>query len=1395
MGRLQALTRLGLLAVLLVNGAGPAPADEPAKPPWQRYLQGEDARQAAGQEKELAQLRQEGRLTDALKVAEALAELRRHKQGADHWQAINARAEAEMLRRVLRQPEQGQKDHARSLDLQRQATELLNKGRFREAQPLLENVLALRRKVLGEEHPHTAAGYNNLAYIQQAQGKYNEAAEGHRKALAIRRKVLGEEHPDTAASYTNVAVNQNAQGKYAEAEVGLRRALAIYRKVLGEEHPSTILGFNNLAGNQNAQGKYAAAEEGLRRALTLRRKVLGEEHPDMAASYNNLAANQQAQGKYTEAEEGLRKALAIRRKALGEEHPDTGQGYYNLAANRQAQGKYAEAKEGYEKALAIRRKVLGEEHPDTALSYSGVANNLNAQGKYAAAEEVYKKALAICRKVLGEEHPQTAQCYTNLAANQTAQGKYSEAEEGHRKGLAIFRKLLGEDHPFTAAGYNSLAVSQKAQGKYAEAEEGYRKALAIRRKALGEDHPDTAASYNNLAANQEDQGKYAAAEEGFRKALAICRKALGEEHPQTATSYNNLAHNQQRQGKYAAAEEGFRKALAIQRKVLGEEHPDTAIGHNNLAGNQQHQGRYAAAEEGHRKALALFRKVLGEEHPQTAAVYDNLARNLQEQGKFAEAEEGHRKALAICRKVLGEEHPQTAAAYYKLALDQYDQGKYTEAEEGFRKALAIRRKVLGEEHPLTFLSYKNLAFNRNAQGKYAEAEALWLRADSSFAKARLRIAASGLDRATITGERSPLPALAAVLARNNKPEQAWQRFEESLARGTWDDLSARLRRPAAEQAKQADIVNRLDRLDRLIENTLSASEDTAERKAPRNDLLSRRRQVQEELDALARHLEEAYGPAAGQVFGRKQIQKGLPADTALVGWLDLHGDPQAADPNGEHWAVLLRPSGEPVWVRLSGSGDRHAWTDADAQLPGQLCVALQSAGGKWQPLAKRLGEQRLGPLAGHLDGVRRLVVLPAPALAGVPVEVFAEGTTVSYALSGTLYAHLRDKPRTTSSGLLALADPVFDAQDLAERPRPLPAGGVLLTMVVPGSSAARAGLRPGDVLLRYNGTDLGGPADFQALPGAEDRDQRVPVTVWREGKTFDRQLPRGKLGVVTATEPAPQALAQQRKLDRRLVLLTRGNGRQWQQLPGTRFEAESLRRLFGDEPSTKLLLDSEASEQQLHELASTGTLGKYRYLHLASHGEMDNAFPLRSALILSCDELPDPGKQLEAGLPVYDGRLTAEEVLRQWHLDSDLVTLSACQTALGRYERGEGFVGFAQALILAGSRSVCLSLWKVDDTATALLMQRFYQNLLGKREGLKGPLPRAEALAEAKAWLRNLPGQEAVKQAARLSEGVSRGKGRKVQPLLVETAGKEEGERPFAHPYYWAAFVLIGQAE
>ena len=142
------------------------------------------------------------------------------------------------------------------------------------------------------------------------------------------------------------------------------------------------------------------------------------------------------------------------------------------------------------------------------------------------------------------------------------------------------------------------------------------------------------------------------------------------------------------------------------------------------------------------------------------------------QGRFAQAEPGFTRALAIYQKALGEDHPRTALAYNNLASCQQEQGRHAQAEPGFAKALAIFRKALGEDHPDTALAYNNLAYCQQAQGRYAQAEGLLTRAAEGFRRARLRVEA-GLGRAAFTTKLSPLPGLAAVLARNGKPDLAW----------------------------------------------------------------------------------------------------------------------------------------------------------------------------------------------------------------------------------------------------------------------------------------------------------------------------------------------------------------------------------------------------------------------------------------------------------------------------------------------------------------------------------------------------------------------------------------------------------------------------------------------
>jgi len=110
---------------------------------------------------------------------------------------------------------------------------------------------------------------------------------------------------------------------------------------------------------------------------------------------------------------------------------------------------------------------------------------------------------------------------------------------------------------------------------------------------------------------------------------------------------------------------------------------------------------------------------------------------------------------------------------------------------------------------------------------------------------------------------------------------------------------------------------------------------------------------------------------------------------------------------------------------------------------------------------------------------------------------------------------------------------------------------------------------------------------------------------------------------------------------------------------------------------------------------------------------------------------------------------------------------------------------------------VCLSLWKVDDTATALLMERFYANLLGVREDLKGPMGKAAALDEAKRWLRSL-----TREQVRAWQRQQAGGAAEIatpdceRPGLVRVPVREYPKKPrlgpYANPRYWAAFILIG---
>ena len=414
-------------------------------------------------------------------------------------------------------------------------------GEYAKAEPLFQEALRVRQKVLGPEHPDTAQSFNNLAWLYRVMGEYDKAEPLYQEALRIRRKVLGPENPLTAQSLINLAWLYRAMGEYDKAEPLYREALRIYKKALAPEHSDTATSLNDFSELDPPMGEYAKAEPLYQEALRVRQKVLGPEHPDTAQSLNSLGWLYRAMGEYDKAEPLLQEALRVRQKVLGFEHPDTATSLNNLGWLYRAMGEYDKAELLFQEALRIRQKVLGLQHPDTAQSLNNLAWLYQPMGDYAKAESLYQEALRIRQKVLGPEHPETAQSLNNLAVLYRAMGKCDKAEPLFQEALRIRQKVLGPEHPYTAQSLNSLAWLYQPMGQYAKAEELYQEALRIRQKVLGPEHPDTAQSLNNLAVLYRAMGKYDKAEPLFQEALRIRQKVLGPEHPDTVTSLTNLA--------------------------------------------------------------------------------------------------------------------------------------------------------------------------------------------------------------------------------------------------------------------------------------------------------------------------------------------------------------------------------------------------------------------------------------------------------------------------------------------------------------------------------------------------------------------------------------------------------------------------------------------------------------------------------------------------------------------------------------------------------------------------------------------------------------------------------------------------------------------------------------
>jgi CHAT domain-containing protein/tetratricopeptide (TPR) repeat protein len=959
-------------------------------------------------------------------------------------------------------------------------------------------------------------------------------------------------------------------------------------------------------------------------------------------------------------------------------------------------------------ALEEIQLLLGEDHKNTLEIAKRAALFYARAGMHGKAERLFKDYIRSSERVYGLEHPVTASWYDSLANSYFSQGLYSQAEPLYKRTVAILEKVHGSDHPSTAASLNKLAVLYSRQGLYSQAEPLYSRALAIREKALGPDHPSTATSLNNLAGLYQDQGLYSRAEPLYRRALAILEKALGPDHPDTATSLSNLAGLYQDQGLYSQAEPLYRRALAISEKALGPDHPRTATSLNNLAVLYIHQGLYSQAEPLSRRALAIWEKALGPDHPRAATSLNNLAVLYIRQGLYSQAEPLYRRALAISEKALGPDHPDTATSLNNLAGLYSDQGLYSKAEPLYRRALAISEKALGPDHPVTATSLNNLALLYSRQRLYSQAEPLSRRALAILEKAlgpdHLRTATSLNNLAGLYQDKGLYSQAADHLRQGIEAQTIWL-TQEALLQPAENRLSLASIMGSAwqvpsswvdKESSAADLAftARLQRHGLLLEiqrrQTLLARADPAQQ------------QLASQVSALNGQLSDvSITPAQRQVLRKRRDELEAQLNRQL---------PQLAIPQFSPAQVAQQLPSDGVLIAFqrfrawnSKAAANQRWGD------GRYLALILSPDGSIQ-------HQQLGDAAPIDAAIRKAI----DASATNNTDANDRWADVARLVIDPLRPHVSRRRQWFISPDAELHRVPFEA---------LP------------SSGARDGVLATEVRLRVltSGRDLitlqkptpsGGAPLVIANPNYE-RGARAPATV-----------------VATA-------VPQQRSAG--------VTGKRWEPLPASAAEGDQLASLLGinavtGDQATVTLLESSHGP---------------RILHIASHGffEPDQEIPPQDQqrAVVASNELvqrfqgEDP--LLRSGIvlagannpgldPNDDGLLTAQEAAGLQLDGTELVVLSACSTAQGDLRTGEGVFGLQRAFTVAGARSTLLSLWKVDDAATAEFMVRFYQRL-------KAGEGRADALAAVQAEFRN---------------GSVQG---------------PDGE-DWSTPYYWAAWQLTG---
>jgi CHAT domain-containing protein/predicted negative regulator of RcsB-dependent stress response len=747
-------------------------------------------------------------------------------------------------------------------------------------------------------------------------------------------------------------------------------------------------------------------------------------------------------------------------------------------------------------------------------------------------------------------------------------------------------------------------------------------------------------------------------------------------------------------GKYAQAEEQLQVALSLRKSVLPEKHELIAASLNDL-GLTATATHPENALDYFDQAIEIYRALHGDEHPKVANTLTNSGIAFRVLKLYGDATIAFEDALKIWNKVYPRPHPSKAFVIANLGETAAALGNLAAAQQYFEQALAVYREVYGSKHPDIARLHTLIGQVRLSQGKF----------DDALYHYQQAVIANTSD------------------FENNNPEANPQ--HQNFYNG-FQLLYAQMRKAQAFEA-------------RYFGKTLRQRDlETALRQLQQCDSLIDRLRKQTSLESDKITL----GTLANEVY----------ADGVRI----AHELSEVAFRKKKHFRELSFYFAEKskAAVLLDAISDAHAKSFAglpanvleeEKNLKSALALVYQKLAQKpAEQEEKYLRETALGLNQAYNNFIRNLEQqypnyfnlkfnTSSASIAQIQQQLSAETAVISYFIDdhnnrnqlyvyiispSSFQVHSHALPDNFNKLITAYRNSIFYmnetlyqqySNELYKLLIPSIPGRTRHLVILP---AGRLSIIPFEALLTRKVKNPETP--YAQLPYLNNR--------FSVSYEFSAGLILQKNGSTASSVRAVALCAPVHFPDAPGL----------PSLPGTAQEVGRLHKLFDEKhiPST-VWLNAQANEQTI----KSQPLKSFSILHLATHGVVNEENPELSCIYLH----PQSGAE--------DGSLFTGEIYNL-ELQADLVTLSACQTGLGKIARGEGVIGLSRAMAYAGAKKMVVSFWSVADESTSTFMGEFYRGALATQ-----PIRFATALQQAK------------KQ-------------------MLQTA--------YAAPFYWAPFVLIG---